>query len=90
LEVRFRRNGHPPFPKRERENSPERHPRGKISKNPDRDFDPGFSLITAVIPSEAKNLGLVWRQFWRQAEMVRSARHDKAISTDLKIRHHNR
>jgi carbamoyl-phosphate synthase small subunit len=62
LEVRFRSNGHPPFPKRERENSPERHQRGKF-KNPDRKFDPGFFVhaienlpMSSIMRSDVRTL----------------------------------
>jgi hypothetical protein len=44
LEVSFRSDGHPPFIKRERENSPERHQWGKILGMPESIFDSGIFL----------------------------------------------
>jgi hypothetical protein len=74
LEVRFRSDGHPPFTEREREihlNGTS----GVILKNPDRNFDPGFSS-----PLFNKRRSLVRRTNFDSGE-------DTAfLDPDLKIR----
>jgi hypothetical protein len=48
LEVSFRSDGRPPFTKRERENLPERHQRGKILGMPESIFRLGHFFARAI------------------------------------------